>query len=164
MCCINIFTNKCPPLSWCMYLTSFLRETEPIFPYFPHTINATTAINAMMNSYYSDVIMGSMAYLVTGILVVYSTVYSGADQRKHHSSDPGEFPSQRPVTYSFDVFFDLRPNKRSSKKSRRRWCETLSPSLWRHCNVISIIQALTWARSHFVPLFSQCTVTWRLNP
>ena len=25
---------------------------------------------------------------------------------------PGEFPSQRPVTLSFDVFFDLRLNKR----------------------------------------------------
>ena len=29
----------------------------------------------------------------------------------------GEFPSQRPVTRSFDVFFDLRLNKRLSKQS-----------------------------------------------
>ena len=28
---------------------------------------------------------------------------------------PGEFPAQRPVTRNFDVFFDLRPNKRLSK-------------------------------------------------
>ena len=28
---------------------------------------------------------------------------------------PGDFPAQRPVTRSFDVFFDLRPNKRLSK-------------------------------------------------
>ena len=28
-----------------------------------------------------------------------------------------EFPSQRPVTRSFDVFFDLRLNKRLSKQS-----------------------------------------------
>ena len=28
----------------------------------------------------------------------------------------GEFPSQRPVTRSFDVFFYLRPNKRLSKQ------------------------------------------------
>ena len=27
----------------------------------------------------------------------------------------GEFPTQRPVTRSFDVFFDLRLNKRLSK-------------------------------------------------
>ena len=30
---------------------------------------------------------------------------------------PGEFPAQRPVTRSFDVFFDLRPNKRMGKQS-----------------------------------------------
>ena len=29
----------------------------------------------------------------------------------------GEFPAQKPVTPSFDVFFDLRPNKRLSKQS-----------------------------------------------
>ena len=46
----------------------------------------------------------------------------------------GEFPSQRPVTRSFDVFFDLRLNKRLSKQSRRWWFETPSCSLWRHCN------------------------------
>ena len=33
----------------------------------------------------------------------------------------GEFPSQRPVTRSIDVFFDLRPNKQLSKQ----WFETL---------------------------------------
>ena len=40
----------------------------------------------------------------------------------------GEFPSQRPVTRSFDILFDLRLNKRLSKRPRRRW-------LWRHYNV-----------------------------
>ena len=46
----------------------------------------------------------------------------------------GEFPSQRPVTRSFDVFFDLRLYKRLSKHSWRRCFETPSLSLWRHCN------------------------------
>ena len=46
----------------------------------------------------------------------------------------GEFPSQRPVTRNFDVFFDRRPNKRFSKQSRPRWFETPSCSLWHHCN------------------------------
>ena len=45
-----------------------------------------------------------------------------------------EFPAQRPVTRSFDVFFDLHPNKRLSKQSWGWWFETLSCSLWRHCN------------------------------
>ena len=46
----------------------------------------------------------------------------------------GEFPAQRPVTRSFDVFFDLRPNKRLSKQPWGWWFETLSCSLWCHCN------------------------------
>ena len=46
----------------------------------------------------------------------------------------GEFPSRRPVTRSFDVFFDLRQNIRFNKQSRHRWFKTPSRSLWRHCN------------------------------
>ena len=47
----------------------------------------------------------------------------------------GEFPSQRPVTWSFDVFFYLCLNKPLSKQSTRRWFEMPSRSLWCHCNV-----------------------------
>ena len=47
---------------------------------------------------------------------------------------PGEFPSQRPVTRSFDVFFDLRLNKRLCKQLWGWWFETPSWSLWRHFN------------------------------
>ena len=47
---------------------------------------------------------------------------------------PGEFPAQRPVTRSFDVFFDLRLNKRLSKQPWGWWFETPSWSLWRQCN------------------------------
>ena len=49
---------------------------------------------------------------------------------------PGEFPAQRPVTRSFDVFFDLRPDKRLSKPPRGWWFETPSWSLWRQCNEV----------------------------
>ena len=51
---------------------------------------------------------------------------------------PGEFPAQRPVTRSFDVFFDLRLNKRLSKQPRGWWFETLSWSLWRQCNDLDL--------------------------
>ena len=51
-----------------------------------------------------------------------------------NSPVPGEFPAQRPVTRSFDVFFDLPLNKRLSKQSWGWWFETLSRPLWRHCN------------------------------
>ena len=48
----------------------------------------------------------------------------------------GEFSGpRRPVTRSFDVFFDLRLNKRLSKQSWGWWFETPSSSLWRHCSV-----------------------------
>ena len=41
----------------------------------------------------------------------------------------GEFPSQRPVTRSFDVSFDLRMHKQLSKQSWGWWFETPSLSL-----------------------------------
>ena len=49
---------------------------------------------------------------------------------------PGEFPAQRPVTQSFDVFFDQRPNKRLSKQLWDWQFETPSSPLWRHSNVL----------------------------
>ena len=53
-----------------------------------------------------------------------------------NSPVPGEFPAQRPVTRSFDVFFDLRLNKRLSKQPWGWWFETPVWSLWRHRNVL----------------------------
>ena len=44
----------------------------------------------------------------------------------------GEFPAQRPVMRSFDVFFNLHLNNRLSKQSWGWWFET---PLWCHCNV-----------------------------
>ena len=51
----------------------------------------------------------------------------------------GGLPSQRPVTRSFDVFFDLHMNIRLSKQSRGQWFETPLFSLWRYCN-----EAIAW--------------------
>ena len=50
----------------------------------------------------------------------------------------GEFALQKPVTGSFDAFFDLRLNKRLSKQSIRQWIETQSRPLWRHGNVLAV--------------------------
>ena len=52
--------------------------------------------------HYSDVIMSAMASQITSLTIVYSTVYSGADQGKRQSSASlalwgeftGEFPTQ----------------------------------------------------------------------
>ena len=52
-----------------------------------------------------------------------------------NSPVPGEIPTQRPVTRSFNVYFDLRPNKRLSKQWWGWWFETQSCPLWCHRNV-----------------------------
>ena len=52
-----------------------------------------------------------------------------------NSPVPGEFPRQRPVTGSFGVCLDLRPNKRLNKLSWGWWFEAPSRPLWRHCNM-----------------------------
>ena len=60
----------------------------------------------------------------------------------------GEFPTQRPVTQSFDVFLDLHLNKRLSKQPWGWWFETPPRSLWRHCNGLNdSLVSLT----HYIP-------------
>ena len=60
----------------------------------------------------------------------------------------GEFPSQRLVTRSFDVFFDLRLNERLRKYSWGWWFETPSRPLWRHFNVNhpTLLPLMAWIR------------------
>ena len=66
---------------------------------------------------------------------------------------PGEFSTQRPVTRSFDVFFDLRLNKRLSKQPWGWWFVTPSCPLWRQCNVCLL--AAFWTLSNcFIMLFT----------
>ena len=52
-----------------------------------------------------------------------------------NSPAPSKFPTQRPVTRSFDVSFDLRQNKRLCEQWWGWWFETPLRHLWRHCNV-----------------------------
>ena len=46
---------------------------------------------------YGDVIMGAIASQITSLTIVYSTVYSDADQRKHQSSASLAFLHRGPV-------------------------------------------------------------------
>ena len=62
------------------------------------------------------------------------------------------------MTRSFDVFLDLRLNKRLSKPSRHRWFETPSLSLWRHCKVWEHITGL--GAEHCL---SKWSLQWRHN-
>ena len=77
--------------------------------------------------HYNDAIMGTIASQITSLTTVYSTVYSGADQRKHQSStslafvrSPVNFPHKWPVTWKmfpFDDVIMLPPC------SRERWID-----------------------------------------
>ena len=65
-----------------------------------------------------------------------------------NSAATGEFPPQRPVTWSFDVFFDLRLNKWLTKQSWDWWFETPSRPLWCDCNVIELWYICTGKLDH----------------
>ena len=54
------------------------------------------------------------------------------------------------------VLFYLRLNNRLSKQSRRRWFETPSHSLWRHCNVL-----FGTLSSHLLNLANSLRLIWR---
>ena len=45
-----------------------------------------------------------------------------------------EFSARRPVSQSFDIFFDLHLNKQLSKQSLGWWSEMPSCPSWRYCN------------------------------
>ena len=61
-------------------------------------------------------------------------------------------PPQRPMTRSFDDFFDLHLIKRLSKHSRDWWFETLSRLLWRHCDVNFVYKCCTISYKVITPL------------
>ena len=75
----------------------------------------------------------------------------------------GEFPTQRPVTRSFDVVFDLRQNKRLSKQTWGWWFETPSHPLWRNCNdaIASVPRKQTWGCMGKWPMW--ITRSWLFN-
>ena len=80
-----------------------------------------------------------------------------------------EFPSQRPVMWSFDVFFDLPLNKSLSKQLWGWWFEIPLCSLWCHCNgqhALGTMQSdlggqLIW-RKNCCESFGRTLGPWRL--
>ena len=81
--------------------------------------------------HYNDVIMNSLASQITSLTIVYSTIYSGPDQRKHQSSAwlafvrgihqwPVNSPHKGPVTRKMFPFDDVI----------MVWCVLFSVLLW----------------------------------
>ena len=72
----------------------------------------------LLSVHYNDVIVGSIASQITSLTIVYSSVYSGTDQRKHQSSAslafvrgihrrPVNSPHKGPVTRKMLPFDDV---------------------------------------------------------
>ena len=70
------------------------------------------------HAHYTDVIMGAIAFQITSVTIVYSAVYSGANQRKHQRSaslafvwgihrGPVNSPHKWPVTRKIFPFDDV---------------------------------------------------------
>ena len=85
-----------------------------------------------IDAHYNDVIMGAIASQITSLTIVYSTVYSDADQGKHQSSAslafvrgvhrwPVNSPHKWPVTrkrFPFgDVIMDVKDVDQNMKKN-----------------------------------------------
>ena len=77
-----------------------------------------SANNTAVLKHHNDVIMGAMASQITNLTIIYSTVYSGADERKHQSSASLAFvwgnhrslvnsPHKEPVTRKMFPFDDV---------------------------------------------------------
>ena len=66
-------------ISECVYSFLFQQKRE-------HETGATSINHSFIGDHYNDVIMSAMASQITSLTIVYSTFYSGADQRKHQSS------------------------------------------------------------------------------
>ena len=88
--------------------------------------------------------MGAMASQITSLTIVYSTVYSGADQRRHQSSASlafvwgipvtGELPHKWPVTRKMFPFDDVIMKRRAATYQTRKNLprNVNSPALAKH--------------------------------
>ena len=88
---------------------------------------------------YPGIMRYSRNYLVNGSSVLHDDVMKWKHFPRYwpfvrEFPGSGEIPAQRPVTWGFNVFFDLRLNKRLSKHWWGWWFETSSRPLWCHCN------------------------------
>ena len=97
-------------------------------------------INGLVkNRHYDDVIMSAIASQITSLTIVYSIVYSEADQRKHQGSaslafvwgihrGPVNSPHKWPVTRKMFPFDDVIMVRLAI------WYPIALRSLWRPCN------------------------------
>ena len=108
-----------------VYLKTRSHKSFRFSPY-NYSISAWRTWGEDIIIHYNSVIMSAMAYQITSLTIVYSTVYSGADQRKHQSYVSLAFvrgihrwlvnsPHKEPVmrkTYPYDDAIIIFPGER----------------------------------------------------
>ena len=130
------------PCPWCLLLANN-----------PHNSSSASKYWTVMNFLLHNTIGGYKGYVNVSITWRHQDLTWWRHQMETFSAllaicagnwpVPGEFPTQRPVTRSFDAYFDLRPNKRLSKQSWGWWFETQSRPLWRHRNYFMVAICIT---------------------
>ena len=99
---------------WLGWISHHFRQSVPVL----HKFHPYDCLSASGVSHYCDVIMGGVASQITSLTIVYSTVYSDADQRRHQSSTslafvrgihrgPVNSPHKWPVTWKLFPFDDV---------------------------------------------------------
>ena len=68
------------------YLSDCILTDKHHSPWNMYTVCALFCCAQSTSSHYNDVIMGTMASQITSLTIIYSTVYSDADQSKYQSS------------------------------------------------------------------------------
>ena len=104
-------SNLCVSISFCKvqiylhFLSLLNNEMAKMINMLPRIIQLTPTTGTIyiyiIYIHYSDTIMGAMASQITSLTNVYTTVYSGSDQRKHqhqNSASPGHWPSGEEFT------------------------------------------------------------------
>ena len=111
--------------------------TKPCAYFLGYTVNeihgCLMSRRDLTSRHYNDVIMSTIASQITSLTIVYSTVYSGTDQRKHQSSaslafvrgihrGPVNSPHKGPVTRKMFPFDDviMRVHHDNSRSSGRQ--------------------------------------------
>ena len=84
------------------------------YGYMRYVFTDDHSVHGKWTFHYSDFIMGAMVSRITSLTIVYSTVYSGANERKHQSSASlaivrgvHRWPDKGPVTRKMFPFDDV---------------------------------------------------------
>ena len=123
------------------------------------------------NTHYSDVIMGMMPSQITSLIIVYSTVYLGTDQRKHQSSaslafvwgihrGPVNSPHKWPVTRKMFPFDDVimsspRYVTTAEENSRGKFSIAAIYRSYKHFNECDVTTDIATAPFHFAYIFDE---------